>query len=154
MVESSAVRAVRPRPAIALSIAGSDPSGGAGIQADLKTFHQHRVYGCAVPTLLTTLPDIEEQIARLEVHYLANPEAELRFALLSDWRDAPEETMPETHPLYSLPNVVITPHVGWVSEDSYVGYFEGIVENVEAYIDGRPIPRMLNPEALEHRRPG
>ncbi len=39
--------------AVALTIAGSDPSGGAGIQADLKTFHQHRVYGEAVITLLT-----------------------------------------------------------------------------------------------------
>ncbi len=38
---------------VALTIAGSDPSGGAGIQADLKTFHQHRVYGCAAITLLT-----------------------------------------------------------------------------------------------------
>jgi len=38
---------------VALTIAGSDPSGGAGIQADLKTFHQHGVYGEAVITLLT-----------------------------------------------------------------------------------------------------
>ncbi len=38
---------------IALTIAGSDPSGGAGIQADLKTFHQHGAYGTAVLTLLT-----------------------------------------------------------------------------------------------------
>jgi hydroxymethylpyrimidine/phosphomethylpyrimidine kinase len=38
---------------VALTIAGSDPSGGAGIQADLKTFHQHNVYGEAVITLLT-----------------------------------------------------------------------------------------------------
>lgn len=38
---------------VALSIAGSDPSGGAGIQADLKTFHQFGVYGMAVPALLT-----------------------------------------------------------------------------------------------------
>ncbi|MCX6605622.1 MAG: bifunctional hydroxymethylpyrimidine kinase/phosphomethylpyrimidine kinase [Acidobacteria bacterium] len=38
---------------VALTIAGSDPSGGAGIQADLKTFHQHRVYGAAVITLIT-----------------------------------------------------------------------------------------------------
>jgi len=40
-------------PAVALTIAGSDPSGGAGIQADLKTFHQFGVYGEAVITLLT-----------------------------------------------------------------------------------------------------
>jgi len=39
--------------ATALSIAGSDPSGGAGIQADLKVFQAHKVYGMAVPTLLT-----------------------------------------------------------------------------------------------------
>lgn len=38
---------------IALTVAGSDPSGGAGLQADLKTFHQHRVYGTSVVTLLT-----------------------------------------------------------------------------------------------------
>jgi hydroxymethylpyrimidine/phosphomethylpyrimidine kinase len=38
---------------IALTIAGSDPSGGAGLQADLKTFHRHGVYGASVVTLLT-----------------------------------------------------------------------------------------------------
>lgn len=37
----------------ALTIAGSDPSGGAGIQADLKTFHQFGVYGEAAIALLT-----------------------------------------------------------------------------------------------------
>ena len=37
----------------ALTLAGSDPSGGAGAQADLKTFHQLGVYGMAVITLLT-----------------------------------------------------------------------------------------------------
>ncbi len=38
---------------VALTIAGSDPSGGAGIQADLKTFHQREVYGTSVLTLVT-----------------------------------------------------------------------------------------------------
>lgn len=38
---------------VCLTIAGSDPSGGAGLQADLKTFHQHGAYGMSVVTLLT-----------------------------------------------------------------------------------------------------
>lgn len=52
-------------PPIALSIAGSDPSGGAGIQADLKTFHQFGVYGQAVITLLTVQNTV--RVSRIEV---------------------------------------------------------------------------------------
>jgi hydroxymethylpyrimidine/phosphomethylpyrimidine kinase len=52
-------------PPIALTIAGSDPSGGAGIQADLKTFHQFEVYGEAVITLLTVQNTV--RVSRVEV---------------------------------------------------------------------------------------
>ncbi|HEY2016848.1 MAG TPA: bifunctional hydroxymethylpyrimidine kinase/phosphomethylpyrimidine kinase [Bryobacteraceae bacterium] len=50
---------------IALTIAGSDPSGGAGVQADLKTFHQFGVYGEAVITLLTVQNSV--RVSRVEV---------------------------------------------------------------------------------------
>jgi len=49
----------------ALTIAGSDPSGGAGIQADLKTFHQLGVYGQAAITLLTVQNTVT--VRRVEV---------------------------------------------------------------------------------------
>ncbi|MGA9724355.1 MAG: glucoamylase family protein [Candidatus Binatus sp.] len=45
-----------------------------------------------MPTLLTTRAEIDEQIERLEVHYLASPDGELYFALLSDWIDSATET--------------------------------------------------------------
>ena len=62
-----------------------------------------------------------------------------------------QEPLPPDHPLVGLPNVVLTPHVGWVAEGTYGEFIEGVVENILAYLDGRPLPRPLNPEAAEHR---
>ncbi len=74
---------------MALTIAGSDPSGGAGIQADLKTFHQFGVYGEAVITLLTV--QNTERVSRVEV---LDPEliAQQIEAVLSDIPPAAAKT--------------------------------------------------------------
>ena len=42
----------------------------------------------AVPVILSRPAQVEELVERLEVHYLANPDGDLHFALVSDWRDA------------------------------------------------------------------
>ena len=47
----------------------------------------------AIPTLLTTRAAVDEQIQRLEVHYLSNPNGAIHFALLSDWADASAESI-------------------------------------------------------------
>ena len=54
-----------------------------------------------VPMLLTSEADVEAQVGGLEVHYLGNREGDLRFALLSDWLDAPTENVPGDDELLS-----------------------------------------------------
>ncbi len=52
-----------------------------------------------VPILITRAEDIADQVARLEVHYLSNADARLRFVLLSDWADSDTETSSLDQPL-------------------------------------------------------
>ena len=49
----------------------------------------------AVSAVLSRPDQVDELVDRLEIHYLANPEGELHFALLSDWRDAGEPELPD-----------------------------------------------------------
>ena len=58
-----------------------------GVPTSLRTM-------VVMPTLLTTRDEIDEQIERLEVHYLASSDGELYFAILSDWTDSATETAP------------------------------------------------------------
>ena len=53
---------------------------------------EHRTL-VAVPTMLTTAAEIDGLIESLEVRYLANPDKQLSFALVTDFRDAPKEHM-------------------------------------------------------------
>src|SRR5947199_1686428 len=59
-----------------------------GIPDDCRTL-------VVVPTLLTTPNAIQRELDRLEIRYLGNTDANLRFSLLTDFADAPRESMPE-----------------------------------------------------------
>ena len=55
-----------------------------------------------IPTMLTSAQNIEDLVDGLEVRFLANRDEHLHFGLLTDFRDAPEETLPEDEPLLRL----------------------------------------------------
>ena len=55
-----------------------------------------------IPTMLTSAQNVEDLVEALEVRFLANRDEHLHFGLLTDFRDAPEETIPEDEPLLRL----------------------------------------------------
>jgi len=62
-----------------------------------------------------------------------------------------EEPLPPEHPFLTLPNVVLTPHLGYVTAESYRGFYGQTLENVRDLLAGTP-QRVLNPEVLPSRR--
>ena len=104
---------------VALSIAGSDPSGGAGIQADLKTFHQFGVYGEAAITLITVQNTLDvERVECLAPDFVAD---QIR-AVISD-------IPPAAAKIGALGN-------------------RGIIEAVAALASGFPFPLVVDPVIL------
>jgi phosphoglycerate dehydrogenase-like enzyme len=59
-----------------------------------------------------------------------------------------QEPLPADHPLRTLPNTVLTPHLGYCSSEVYAQFYRESIENVLAFLDGKPI-RLLNAEALK-----
>ena len=57
-----------------------------------------------------------------------------------------------TDPLLTLPNVVCTPHIGYVTRDEYEIQFSDVFDQIVAYAGGHPI-NVVNPEVLERRPP-
>ena len=53
------------------------------------------------------------------------------------------EPLPENHKLRFLPNVLLTPHIGYVTVDNYMKWYTQMAEDLQAFIDGNPI-RVLN----------
>jgi phosphoglycerate dehydrogenase-like enzyme len=49
------------------------------------------------------------------------------------------EPLPISHPLRTAPNVILTPHIGYVTDENYRSSYPQIVDNVMAFLDGKPI---------------
>jgi phosphoglycerate dehydrogenase-like enzyme len=49
------------------------------------------------------------------------------------------EPLPVDHPLRKMDNVVLTPHLGYVATQNYRAYFAGVVDDIRAFIDGKPV---------------
>jgi 26S proteasome regulatory subunit N2 len=62
-----------------------------------------------------------------------------------------EEPMNPPHPLLQLDNVVLSPHLGFVSVENYERSFSGAIDNILSYLEGNPT-NVVNPEALQNRR--
>ena len=55
-----------------------------------------------------------------------------------------QEPLPPEHPLLSLDNVVLTPHTGFVSDDTYRIFYGQMLEAIEAWLAGQPV-RVVKP---------
>jgi phosphoglycerate dehydrogenase-like enzyme len=58
-----------------------------------------------------------------------------------------QEPLPAGHPLRRLPNTVLTPHLGYGSQEVFRVFYGDSIENVLAFLDGKPI-RVLNSPAV------
>ena len=61
------------------------------------------------------------------------------------------EPLPQEHPLRSCENVVLSPHMGFVTREAYHLFFGQAVEAIDAYLQGKLPARALNPQALPRR---
>ncbi len=61
------------------------------------------------------------------------------------------EPLPVGHPLTVLENVVLTPHIGWVTDANCRRFVDSVVESIDRYLDG-DFGKVVNPEALAARQ--
>jgi D-3-phosphoglycerate dehydrogenase len=69
------------------------------------------------------------------------------FAALDVFENEP--ILDRNYPLFQMPNVICTPHLGYVEKNGYELYFSKAFENVIAFAKGNPV-NIANPEVLKH----
>lgn len=140
----------------ALTIAGSDCSGGAGIQADLKTMTMHGVYGMSVITALTAqntrgvsaVCPVTEECFRQQIDSIFTdivPDA-VKIGMIGSRRLIP--ILAERLAYYQADNLVIDPVMGSTSGTEFLGR-EGKTELTKRLF---PMARLITPNLLEAER--
>lgn len=140
-------------PPVALTIAGSDSGGGAGVQADLKTFHAYRVFGTSAVTAVTAqdtrrvhgIQPVDPEIVSRQIRVVAEDlePAACKSGMLANARvvRAVAEALEET----ALPNYVLDPVMVAASGDPLLE--EDAVEAIRA--DLLPLCAVATPNLHE-----
>jgi hydroxymethylpyrimidine/phosphomethylpyrimidine kinase len=138
---------------VALTIAGSDPTGGAGLQADLKVFRSFKVHGLSVVSAITaqntqkvdSVFPVEQDSFKKQLHTLLSdirPDAIKMGMLYSNWAvEIVEEIIKE----YSLGNFVIDPVTVSSSGISLVA--EGTLDALRERLF--PLSKVITPNIYE-----
>ena len=137
----------------ALTIAGSDPTGGAGFQADLKVFRAFDIHGLSVPAVLTAqntlgiegISPVEKDFFLAEMEVLLTdmkPDALKTGMLYSAWAVEVVALMVKK---YSLANLVVDPVTVSSTGTSLVA--EGTLDNIRDMLF--PLSRVITPNIYE-----
>ncbi len=141
---------------ISLTIAGSDPCGGAGIQADLKTFQALRVYGTAVITALT----VQNTTGVKAIDYVGKDmvNEQLDFLLKDFLPDAAKtgllgrkelvEAVARKAREFSLPNLVVDPIIR-AGDDTQMLDSDALASLQKELL---PLATVVTPNILEAQR--
>jgi D-3-phosphoglycerate dehydrogenase len=70
------------------------------------------------------------------------------FAAIDVYEDEP--VVGGNYPLLKMPNVVCTPHLGYVEQSTYESYYGSAIDSILGFADGKPV-NVLNPEALSKK---
>ncbi|WP_269460268.1 NAD(P)-dependent oxidoreductase [Polynucleobacter necessarius] len=56
------------------------------------------------------------------------------------------EPLPENDALRNTPNLLVTPHLGFIAEPIFETFSKGITETLEAWLENRPLPHPFKPQ--------
>lgn len=61
-----------------------------------------------------------------------------------------QEPLPPKHPFLKMDNVIVTPHLGYVTKETYLEFYSESVDDILAFLKGQPV-RIMNPDVLEKK---